>query len=221
MCPFFFEVLHLSKKHPYMYNFLLTFLFVSNTSLFCQAVLEVDDVPCPVEGSAQRLNDQNLNRLKNRTTFPQQSDFESAFNWTELSKFEEDSRKFDKNKAGILRGYVLRVRMSAKETCNCNSENPELRDTHIILTPSREQTGVLDQIVVEVTPRMRLLMQKSGIDWSQAALKKLYGRTIEVQGWLLYNFKHGDQSAKIKQKTKGVTRSTAWEIHPVTGIKIL
>ena len=138
-----------------------------------------------------------------------------------MSKFEEDSRKFDKNKAGILRGYVLRVRMSAKETCNCNSENPELRDTHIILTPSREQTGVLDQIVVEVTPRMRLLMQKSGIDWSQAALKKLYGRTIEVQGWLLYDFKHGDQSAKIKQKTKGVTRSTAWEIHPVTGIKIL
>ncbi len=204
-----------------MYQFLLTFLFVSNTSLFCQTVLLVDGIPCPIEGSAQRLNDQNLNKLKNRTTFPQQSDFESAFNWTELSIFEEDSRKFDKNKAGILRGYVLRVRMSAKETCNCNNENPELRDTHIILTPSREQTGVLDQIVVEVTPRMRLIMQKRGIDWSQAALKKLYGRTIEVQGWLLYDFKHGDQSAKVKQKTKGVTRSTAWEIHPVTGFKIL
>ena len=79
---------------------------------------------------------------------------------------------------------------------------------------------MLNQIIVEVTPRMRFLMKQKGIDWSQAALKKLHGRTIEVQGWLLYDFKHGDQSAKIRQKTKGVTRSTAWEIHPVTGIWI-
>lgn len=215
-----FEVLNLSKIMPFMYQLLIAFLLVSTTPIFCQVLLNVDGVPCTLEGSAKRSNDQALNKLKNRYSFPQQEDFDMSFNWTELSKFEEDSRKFDIKKAAILRGYVLRVRMSPKETCNCNSENPEFRDTHIILTPNKEQTGMLNQIIVEVTPRMRFLMKQKGIDWSQAALKKLHGRTIEVQGWLLYDFKHGDQSAKIRQKTKGVTRSTAWEIHPVTGIWI-
>ena len=197
---------------------LIVLLLILKTSISCQTLFDMDSVPCPMEGFAKRSNDQALNKLKNRFVFPQPKDFDSTFNWAELSKFEDDSRKFDTKKAAILRGYVLRVRMSAKETCNCNSENPEFRDTHIILTPSREQTGVLNQIIVEVTPRMRFLMKQRGIDWSQAALKKLHGRTIEVQGWLLYDFKHGDQSAKIRQKTKGVTRSTAWEIHPVTKI---
>ncbi len=204
-----------------MRQLLIAFILISNTSIFCQELFDMEGVPCPLEGFAKRSNDQALNKLKNRYSFPQKADFDSTFNWAELSKFEEDSRKFDKKKAAILRGYVLRVRMSAKETCNCNSENPEFRDTHIILTPSRERTGVLDQIIVEVTPRMRFLMKQQGINWSQAALKKLHGRTIEVQGWLLYDFKHGDQSAKIRQKTKGVTRSTAWEIHPITHIKVI
>ncbi len=202
-----------------MRQLLISFLLFSYTLIFSQVNFEVDGEPCPWIGSAKRSNDQALNKLKNRTTMPQKEDFDPTFNWFELTKFDEDSRKFDDKKAGILRGYVLRVRMSPKETCNCNSNNPEFRDTHIILTPSKNRTGVLNQIIVEVTPRMRFLMKEKGIDWSQAALKKLHGRTIEVQGWLFYDLKHGNQSAKVKQKTKGVTRSTAWEIHPVTGIR--
>ncbi len=204
-----------------MRQLLIAFLLISNTSIFCQTLFDIDAVPCPMEGIAKRNNDKALNKLKNRFVFPQPKDFDTTFNWVELSEFEDDSQKFDNKKAAILRGYVLRVRMSGKETCNCNSENTEFRDTHIILTPSKEQKGVLNQIIVEVTPRMRFLMKQQGVDWSQAALKKLQGRTIQVQGWLFYDFKHGDQSAKIRQKTKGVTRSTAWEIHPVTGLVIM
>lgn len=204
-----------------MYQFLLVFLLFLNSNAYSQEFLDIDGVLCPLEGSAKRKNDQALNHLKNRSTFPKKSDFDAQFCWEELSKFEDDRDKFDEKKAAILRGYVLRVRMSEKETCNCNSENPDFRDTHIVITPSKEKRGVLDQIIVEVTPRMRLLMKEKGVDWSQAALKKLHGRTIEVQGWLFYDLKHGDQSAKITQKTKGVTRSTAWEIHPVTNISVI
>lgn len=203
-----------------IYRLLIVFLLMSNINAFCQEVLDIDGVPCALEGSAKRTNDQALNRLKNRFTLPRPSDFDAKFNWDELSKFEDDRLKFDGKKAAILRGYVLRVRMSEKETCNCNSIDPDFRDTHIILTPSKDRKGVLDQIIVEVTPRMRFLMKQKGIDWSQAALKKLVGRTIEVEGWLFYDYKHGDQSAKVRQKTKGVTRSTSWEIHPVTKLKI-
>jgi hypothetical protein len=200
---------------------LFAVLLFSNTTVFCQDVLDTEGTPCPMEGNAKRANDQALNRLKNRYKFPQKSDFDATFNWAELAKFEDDTHKFDVKKAAILRGYVLRVRMSEQETCNCKSKNPDFRDTHITLTPSQDQKGVLDQVIIEVTPRMRFLMKQKGIDWSQDALKKLVGRTIEVEGWLFYDYKHGDQSAKVKQKTKGVTRSSAWEIHPVTQIKTL
>ncbi|MBL7813449.1 MAG: hypothetical protein JNL70_00490 [Saprospiraceae bacterium] len=197
------------------------FLILLHLSAQSQDILDIDGVPCPMEGFAKRQNDKSLNQLKNRYSFPRSSDFDPKFNWETLSVFEDDSRKFDVKKAAILRGYVLRVKMSEKETCNCNSENPEFRDTHIIITPDKNKRGVLDQIIVEITPRMRLIMKAKGVDWSQAALKKLYGKTIEVEGWLFYDYKHGDQSAKVMQKTKGVTRSTAWEIHPVTSIKVL
>ncbi len=204
-----------------MYKIIFAVLLLLPLGIVAQDVLDTEGVPCPLEGSAKRNNDQALNRLKNRYNIPQKTDIDSNFNWTELAKFEDDRDKFSAKKAAILRGYVLRVRMSEKETCNCNSENPDFRDTHIILVPNKENKGVLNQIVVEVTPRMRLLMQKKGVDWSQPALKKLVGRTIEVQGWLMYDRKHGDQSAKVMQKTKGVTRSTAWEIHPITSLKIV
>jgi hypothetical protein len=201
-------------------SLIFTGLLICQTA-FAQTDFAIDGQPCSITGSAKRRNDHDLNRFKNRTSFPTKKDIDPKFNWTELAKFEDDRDKFSVDKAAILRGYVLRVRMSEAETCNCNSPTPEFRDTHIILTPNKNERGVLSQIVVEVTPRVRAMMASKGEDWSQKALKKLVGKEIEVQGWLMYDYKHGDQSAKIRQKTKGVTRSTAWEIHPVMAIKKL
>ena len=204
-----------------MRKLLIVIVLCSITRLSAQDVLMQDDEPCGIEGTAKRSNDREQNRLKNRWTMPTAWDFDPNFNWSTLSEFEDDSDKFSNEKAAILRGYVLRVRMSEKETCNCNSENPDFRDTHLIITPSHDETGVLQQIIVEITPRLRMKMRELGVDWSQQALKKLVGKQVELQGWLFYDWKHGRQSAKVMQKKKGVTRSTAWEIHPVTSIKIL
>lgn len=210
------------EKIDMLYKIIIIPLFLLTYSIaFSQEVLNVGNMLCPIEGSAKRKNDQELNRLKNRYDFPRPSDVDMRFNWKELGKFEDDRDLFDQKKAAILRGYVLSVKMSAKETCNCNSTDPDFKDTHIVLTPSKNEKGILNQIVVEVTPRMRLLMKQKGVDWSQPALKKLVGQTIEVQGWLFYDFKHGDQSAKVMKKTNDVTRSTSWEIHPVTRITIV
>jgi hypothetical protein len=204
-----------------MYKLLIVIFLYTITNGFGQTSLVIDGQLCPMEGNAKRTTDQNLNRQKNRFLVPLKSDFDTRFNWQELAIFEDDRDKFSVEKAAILRGYVLRVQMSAKETCNCNSETPDFRDTHIVLTPDKGKRGVLNQIILEVTPRMRQKMREKGIDWSQETLKKLQGKTIEVEGWLFYDYKHGNQSAKIRRKTKGVTRSSAWEIHPITKITIL
>lgn len=201
---------------------LLVFIFtLCANGVFCQEILTIDGADCGMEGSAKRADIKRLNLLKNRYTAPQKSEITTDFNWTTLSETEDDRAKFSSKKGVILRGYVLKVTMGGAETCNCGSKTPEFRDTHIVLTPDAAQTGLLSQMVVEVTPRMRAVMAQRGVDWSQAALKKLRGKQIEVEGWLMYDNEHGDKSAKVKQKTKGATRSTAWEIHPITRLKVI
>ena len=204
-----------------MYKLLIFIFLALPKTIFSQDVFTIDDAPCSMEGSAKRTNDKQFNRLKNRSIVPTKAQISADFNWIELAKFEDDRSKFSVEKGAILRGYVLRVKMSEPETCNCNSKTPEFRDTHLIITPDAEQTGVLNQIVVEITPRMRAIMAAKGIDWSQAALKKWQGKNVEVEGWLFYDYPHGNQSAKVRHKAKGVTRSTAWEIHPITAIRVL
>jgi hypothetical protein len=196
-------------------------IFLSTASpLFSQETLDVDDSPCGMEGSAKRASDKTLNRFKNRYTLPRESDFDAHFNWDELEKEGDDRKRFSTESAAILRGYVLSIRAGSVETCNCNSKNPTFQDTHIIITPSAEKTAVQQQVVIEVTPRLRLLMKEKGIDWSHEALKKLRGKKVEIQGWLFYDYRHGENSSKIR-KTGKITRSTAWEIHPVTKITVL
>jgi hypothetical protein len=204
-----------------MFRFLFFALLYATTPALSQDIFTIDELPCGLEGSAKRVNDKQLNRLKNRSIAPTAAQINRNFNWTTLSEFVDDRDKFSVENGVILRGYVLRVTAGGAETCNCNSKTPEFRDTHIIITPDDTQTGVLNQVVIEITPRMRALMKARGIDWSQEALRKLRGKNIEVEGWLFYDYNHGNQSAKVRQKTKGVTRSTAWEIHPITRLTVL
>jgi hypothetical protein len=204
-----------------MYKLFLLGLLLTTNAAFCQDIFPIDGQDCGMEGSAKRVNDKQLNRLKNRFIAPTSAQLDANFNWTELAKTEDDRAKFSAAKGVILRGYVLRVTPGGAETCNCNSKTPEFRDTHIVITPDAAQTGLMNQVVIEVTPRMRAIMATKGVDWSQEALKKLRGKKIEVEGWLFYDYNHGNQSAKIRQKSKGVTRSTAWEIHPITRLTVV
>lgn len=177
---------------------------------------------CGVEGSAKRKNDKGFNRLKNRYNFPRQSDIDITFNWSKIQEASDDRRKFNARRAAILRGYVVSVSMSNPESCNCNSKEPDYRDTHLVLAPDKDSKDDKSQhVIMEVTPRFRLLMQENGQDWSQKALKKLRGKTIEVEGWLFYDYNHGDKSAQIRPDSDEITRATAWEIHPVTRITTL
>ena len=205
------------------YFYFALYLFIFSPLTQAQEILTLpDSSECGLEGSAKRKNDKALNLLKNRVLFPQISDIDASFNWNKINESADDRRKFNARRAVILRGYVVSVNMGSVETCNCNSTNPAYRDTHIILVPNKESKDDKTQYVVaEVTPRMRLLMKEKGIDWSQKALKKLKGQVIEIEGWLFYDFKHGERSAKVRPDSEGVNRATAWEIHPITRITVL
>ena len=43
---------------------------------------------------------------------------------------------------------------------------------------------------VEVTPRLRAMAPKRGLDWSTQALQALKGHKVKIKGWMLFDFEH-------------------------------
>src|SRR5947209_1890337 len=63
-------------------------------------------------------------------------------------------------------------------------------DTHIQVTLG-QGAGETEQIIVEVTPRVRKQMKDKGMDWSSHTLtSRLEGKWVEFTGWLLFDIAH-------------------------------
>ncbi len=109
-----------------------------------------------------------------------------------------------------VEGYIARAQWEGKESCNCKSDEPEMRDMHLWLTkePTRDRS---ESIVVEVTPRLRAKHPR----WTTSALKRIAERheRVRISGWLMFDGEHPDQVGK--------TRGTLLEIHPVMRIEVL
>ena len=105
------------------------------------------------------------------------------------------------------------------ELANCYV--PCSRDTHINLAlqpdaPAREQ------VVLEMTPRMRRWAKEQGLNWSDETLRReLLGHWVHFEGWLLFDWTHADESENTAPRVPGNWRATAWEIHPVTGFRVI
>jgi len=107
-----------------------------------------------------------------------------------------------------VEGYIARAQWEGKESCNCKSDEPEMRDIHFWLTkePTRDRS---ESIVVEVTPRQRAKHSA----WTISRLKRIAERheRVRISGWLMFDGEHPDQVGK--------TRGTLWENHPVMEIE--
>jgi len=75
---------------------------------------------------------------------------------------------------------------------------------------------------VEVTPNLRDWAAAQGIDWSEQALQtQLVGHWCEFEGWLYFDIAHDEDSENVVPGNRENWRATAWEIHPVTQIRII
>jgi hypothetical protein len=76
--------------------------------------------------------------------------------------------------------------------------------------------------VLEVTPRTRDLAQAQGLDWSASTLQReLTGHWCRFEGWLFFDDLHAGQAENTMPGRTRNWRATAWELHPVTAIKII
>ena len=174
---------------------------------------------CPSVGIALTTGARNLHRLKNRTAFPQTSNFDSRITLDALLQPGDDRVRWSADRAARIQGEVLDVAYARPEATNCFS--PCRRDIHIVIA-NRIGAPKNEQLVLEVTPNLQEWASKQGIDWSEQALQvHLVGHWCEFEGWMYFDVGHAEEAENTAAHGSTNWRATAWEIHPVTRITVI
>lgn len=174
---------------------------------------------CPSAGIALTSNARNLHRLKNRTALPQAADFDSRITLDALLQPGDDRNRWSTNRAARIQGEVIDVAYAGTEAANCFS--PSRRDIHILIAQRKGATKS-EQVVVEITPPLRDWAATQGIDWSEQTLHaQLVGHWCEFEGWLYFDVGHAEESENTAPNNPDNWRATAWEIHPITKLRVI
>ena len=174
---------------------------------------------CPNAGIALTSNARNLHRLKNRTAIPHVADFDSRVTLDAILQPGDDRNRRSTDRAARVQGEVIDVAYARPEATNCFS--PCRRDIHIMISTGKDAPKT-EQVVVEVTPNLRDWATGHGVDWSEQTLQQqLVGHWCEFEGWLYFDLGHAEESENIAANRPGNWRATAWEIHPVTKIRVV
>ncbi len=177
---------------------------------------------CPPQGDAKKQKIQRLNELGARMEEPSDDDYDDTADVSALIEPGEDSQRWQSSTAVEITAYVLDVQDGGPTSANCHSMNPADHDTVLYLTPGASVSDNGHRLVAVITPRWRRLMAKNGSDWSTGAIRAKYLlQYVSVRGWLLFN----SEAAATALNTAplagaAITRATAWEIHPVTGLEL-
>jgi hypothetical protein len=177
---------------------------------------------CPMEGTAKGANLKKLNQLKNRYTAPQDSEFDASITLDALLAPDDDRTRWSSTSGAEVTAYVLDIRPGGGETCNCGKTDPAHTDTHIELISDPESTDSTQVVIVEVTPRLRAIMNDSGTDWSTRTLRRQFRhKWVKVRGWMAFDSQHASAAENTNPGGANNWRATAWEVHPVTDIQVV
>jgi hypothetical protein len=173
----------------------------------------------PTQGLAISATMRAFVSLKNRTAMPQQAEFDQRVTLAAMLQPGEDRARWSVWRAANVQGYVVDVREGGSELANCYSMRR--RDTHVHLA-LRPDAPPREQVVLEITPRMQEWAERQGRDWSEATLRReLLGHWCYFEGWLFFDTEHAGESENTAAARPSNWRVTAWEIHPVTYLKII
>jgi hypothetical protein len=196
-----------------------TFLVVTILLAVLILVFLILAINCPSAGIALTTRARDLHRLKNRTSFPQPTDFDSRITLDALLQPGDDTSRWSNTRAARIQGEVIDVAYARPEATNCF--NPCRRDIHILIA-TRKGAAKTEHVVVEVTPNLRDWAAGQRIDWSEETLQKqLVNHWCEFEGWLYFDLGHAEESENISPSKTGNWRATAWEIHHVTKITVI
>ncbi len=176
---------------------------------------------CSLEGSATQANRQASNRKKNRLTRPQAGDIDGTAALTAIHQTGDDRTRWSDTRGASIVAYVIEVKKGSQETVNCGDTDSAYIDTHIDVVQHPTDSAKRTHLIVEVTPRWREFVSHQGTDWTTRTVKQtLEGHWVRFTGWLFWDFEHAHNAENTNPGVSSNWRATAWEVHPVTQIKI-
>lgn len=172
---------------------------------------------CPAHGDNPTARIRALDLLKNRSTAPTQID--QSVTLKAMLASGNDVKRWSNSDGATITGYVIKVKPGGLESVNCHAHSEAHRDTHIEVALSPDASSQ-QAVIVEVTPYWRAKMNAQGVDWSTPTLEKLKGHKVQFTGWLFLDAEHTNAAETTHPGGTHDWRATAWEIHPVTAIKV-
>jgi hypothetical protein len=195
------------------------------------------DCPTPLDGIADCPNtgcgpdaDVELNKSKNRTDTPAESDIKKK-TLDELRSIAQPTRwNTGQDRAELrqsckegtpvqVKGFLSIAKPGGAESCNCGLTRRVDNDVHLVLVDDVDE-GEETSVTAELTPRVRA---NSHPTWLfKNAKDDLEGEYLRVTGWLMLDTKHIHQSHRLpgERLNKSLKRSTNWEVHPVTKLEV-
>jgi hypothetical protein len=177
---------------------------------------------CPPQGSATKANAKKLNELRARTTEPSDDDYDDTADISALIAPGDDTQRWSNDTAAEITAFVVDVRDGGMASSNCFSTDSGDHDTILELSPGADVSDASHQMLAFITPRWRRIMARNQIDWSTRAIRAMYvQKYVSIRGWLFFNSEAASQALNTSSLAGvSITRATAWEIHPVTGIEL-
>jgi len=191
-------------------------LLASSAALFAQS-----GGSCPPQGSATKAKAKKLNELRARVDEPSDDDYDDTVDVSALIAPGEDSQRFSSDTAVEITAFVVDVHDGGMTSANCFSPDPADHDTILELSPGSGVSDASHRLMAVITPRWRRIMAKNQIDWSTRSIRAQYvQKYVSIRGWLLFNSDAANQAVNTAPLAGvSITRATAWEIHPLTGIE--
>src|SRR5215212_11077939 len=113
-----------------------TFLVVIILLVIVIVVWLILAINCPSAGIALTTRARDLHRLKNRTSLPQATDFDSRITLDALLQPGDDRSRWSTDRAARIQGEVIDVAYAGAEASNCFS--PIRRDIHILVANRKD-----------------------------------------------------------------------------------
>ena len=195
------------------------FLFLFASHLFQQDVFH----GCGMDGESDREYIRTMNRLKNRYNIPLTNNFDNNVSFSSFLSTGDDVGRFRENKAVEIVAWVLEVKWGSKESCNCSHTGQDLQDVHIELVRTKNTSSRIKVVVAEITPRLReVLFDELGISTNNTRLRNTVRKhKVKIKGWLFFDWQHITEAENTDPGDADNIRATAWEIHPITSIKVI
>ena len=193
-------------------------LFLSAVFLAAQAGPAAGTPSCPPQGSAQTAKLQAYNVKVNRMDAPSDSDIDDTATMEAILETGPDQDRWSDTNAAELTGYVESIEDGGQESADCFTA----REIRINLSTNSVAMDAGHEVVVIVTPGWRRMMAAQGVDWSLDTLTGKYqGQFVKLRGWFLWDHQAEQRAVNTADNVgPNITRATAWEICPMTAIKL-